>query len=133
MRVLQSGNFPPMHLDHFSSYRATDVTNVVGRAYNYREESMKPTTLLQVTLGLGALLGLTACTKPSEEPTVTTSNGSTSTAPSGAEARKANVALVRFLNATPASRDLYFGDSKPFASVRAQSISPYVELPSESH
>ena len=94
---------------------------------------MKTTTLLQITFGIGALLGLSACTKPSQEPTATTSGGSTSTAPSGAEAKKADVALVRFLNATPTSRDLYFGDLKLFPSVSAQSISPYVELPAERH
>src|SRR5882724_6462653 len=111
----------------------SDVTNILAERSNKWEERMKRTSLALIIFGTGALLSFPACTKPTQEPSVSSSGGAASTAPSGAEAKKVDVALVRFVNATPAPRDLYFGDSKPFVNVSSHSVSPYVQLPSERH
>jgi len=72
------------------------------------------------------------CTKKTEQATTTNADGSTSSAPSGQQAAKAKMALVRFVNALPGeSRDLYFGDLKTFPGVSFKSVTPYKQLPSE--
>jgi hypothetical protein len=67
--------------------------------------------------------------RPTKEASVTKTNGVTSTAPSGNEARQARQALIRFINATAGSKDLYFGDAKAFAQVKYKQATPYAELP----
>jgi len=88
-----------------------------------------------VTLWIGslAILGLAACTRTTTEQSKSTASGTTSTAPSGTDARSADKALVRFVNATPAAKDLYFGDVTAFSNVPARTATGYTEVPSERH
>jgi hypothetical protein len=90
----------------------------------------KVTTL---SIGIAAVLGLSACSKTTTEPSQTSSGGATSTAPSGTVAKIADKALVRFINATPSSKDLYFGEVNAFSNVASQAASSYMELPAERH
>jgi len=53
------------------------------------------------------------------------------TSPSGTEAKQADRALVRFVNAAPTSEDIYFGDIPAFTSVSFGTVTPYKELPAE--
>ena len=86
-----------------------------------------------LSMSAAAILGLAACNKTTTAPSQTTSGGSTSTAPSGAVAKADKRALVRFINATQTSKDLYFGDTVAFSNVAPETASAYVELPSERH
>jgi hypothetical protein len=52
-------------------------------------------------------LWIAACSK-SPQPAQTTVEGQTSTSPSAAQARKELNTLVRFINATQTSKDLYY-------------------------
>jgi uncharacterized protein (DUF2141 family) len=88
------------------------------------------------TCALGILLitgGCSSSSKIAEQSPVTTKGDGKGTAPSSAMARKADVALVRFVNATATTKDLGFGDAVPFTGVDADDITPYKELPAERH
>jgi hypothetical protein len=78
-----------------------------------------------------AILGLAACSRPTTQPSRTADGGAASTAPSGASAKREDKALVRFINATSSSKDLYFGNVMAFSSVAAKAASPYLELPAD--
>jgi hypothetical protein len=91
-------------------------------------------TLIQsrtLSVGIAVFLGLTACTKTTKEPSQSTTGGDTSTAPSGALSKVEDKALVRFVNATPLPKDLYFGDLSAFSNVAARAASPYIQLPAD--
>jgi len=75
---------------------------------------------------LGALLAA-ACSKPSL-PTETTVEGATSTAPSTAAAKQEHKTLLRFINATAGSKDLYFQDELAFRKVESAAVTPYLAL-----
>lgn len=89
---------------------------------------IKPFTF---SMSIAAIIGLSACNKTTTDPSQTTSGGSTSTAPSGAVAKIEDKALIRFINATPSTKDLYFGDVSAFSNVAAHSASSYMELPAD--
>lgn len=94
---------------------------------------MKYATTL-VTCGLGTLLLIgTGCSsdKTAERSPVASSGDGKGTAPAAEVAKKADNALVRFVNATPASKDLAFGDATPFANVGARDVTEYKLLPAE--
>lgn len=84
-------------------------------------------------VGAAAIMGLAGCSNPSPYQTQTSTGGATSTAPSGSAARSVDKALVRFINATPAPKDLMFGDAAAFSNVASQTASPYTELPADRH
>src|SRR5262245_7115954 len=84
-----------------------------------------------ITLGLMLIAALPACNTTTQEASRSKAGDATSTAPSGAEARRADQALVRFINATTGAKDFYFGDIRAVASLAPQAASPYVEVPSE--
>lgn len=75
---------------------------------------------------LAALLAA-ACSKPSL-PTETTVEGATSTAPSTATAKQEHKTLLRFINATGGSKDLYFQDEPAFRNVESAAVTPYLAL-----
>jgi hypothetical protein len=82
-------------------------------------------------ISVAAILGLAACSKATTEPSQTTSGGATSTAPSGVVAKAEDKALVRFINATPSPKDLYFGDVSAFSNLASLAASPYAEIPAD--
>ena len=81
------------------------------------------------------LLATFGCSnKKTDEPSTTTADGKTSTAPSGKEAARSKMALVRFVNAVPGQpMDLWFGDQNAFQNTAFKSVTPYRELPGERH
>ncbi len=84
--------------------------------------------------GLCGMLGFTiACSKTTEQPSTSKGAGQASSAPAGTEAQHVSKALVRFLNATAAPKDLKFGDLAAFDAVAARHVTPYKELPAERH
>ena len=93
---------------------------------------------LILVAGFGSLLMLTAaCSsnkdKVAEESSVSSKGDGKGTAPASAEAKQADKALVRFVNATTESKDLAFGDTVPFMKVGADDVTAYKELPAERH
>jgi hypothetical protein len=85
---------------------------------------------------LGSLLMLAvACSgnKTAETSPVASSGDGKGTAPAAEVAKKADNALVRFVNATPSAKDLAFGDTTPFSNVGARDITAYKSLPAERH
>jgi hypothetical protein len=87
-------------------------------------------------VGLGTLLLLSsACStnKTAETSSVESSGAGKGTAPAADVAKKAEVALVRFINATTADKDLVFGDAVAFSGISDRSVTPYKELPAERH
>lgn len=95
---------------------------------------------LHFRLGFGAataLLLLTAggCStnKTGEQSAVESKGDGSGTAPSAAAAKKAEVALVRFVNGTSETKSLAFGDAIPFTGVDGRDVSAYKELPAERH
>jgi FtsP/CotA-like multicopper oxidase with cupredoxin domain len=91
-------------------------------------------TRITLITGLSSLLILTAAcssNKVAEESSVTSKGDGKGTAPASAEMKKADKALVRFVNATTESKDLAFGDMTPFTNVGARDISAYKEVPAE--
>ncbi len=89
-----------------------------------------------VAAGLGALLVLaTACStnKTAENSPVASSGDGKGTAPAAAVAKKADEALVRFINGTTSSKDLAFGDATPFTGIDARDVTAYKALPAERH
>jgi len=86
--------------------------------------------------GLGTLLALTiGCSgsKTAEQSPVASGGDGKGTAPAAAVAKKADNAMVRFVNATPSSKDLMFGDTTPFSNVGARDVTEYKLLPAERH
>jgi len=83
--------------------------------------------------GLGTLLVIgAACSRETSEHAAVTSGGDgKGTAPASAEVKKDDQALVRFVNATPSSKDLAFGDTTPFANVKARDVTEYKALPAK--
>lgn len=79
----------------------------------------------------------TACSsnkdKVAENSEVSSKGDGKGTAPASAEAKQADKALVRFVNATTSSKDLAFGDTTPFTDIGARDITAYKELPAERH
>jgi hypothetical protein len=94
---------------------------------------MNPKMYIAAVISLGAVLTVAGCSNTTNEATRTTQGGSTTTAPSGEDAKRVDQALVRFINATNTGADLYFGDMPVFTNVGAQSASPYMQVPSERH
>lgn len=90
---------------------------------------MKFTNPTPLSISAIAILVLAACNKPTTRPSLTSSDGSSSTAPAGITAKAADKALVRFINATPAPKDLRFGELAAFSNVPPMNASPYRELP----
>jgi hypothetical protein len=89
-----------------------------------------------LTLGLGCLLVVgTACSgnKTAQQSPVASSGAGSGTAPAADAAKKADNALVRFVNATPSSKDLAFGETTPFSNVKADDATAYQSLPAERH
>ncbi len=84
-----------------------------------------------LTMSAAAILGLAACSSTTTQPSQSSSNGSTSTAPSGTAAKGQDKALVRFLNATPDPKDLSFGETPAFSNIAPLAASSYAELPAE--
>ena len=68
-----------------------------------------------------------SCSKPSL-PTETTVEGATSTAPSTTTAKQEHKTLLRFINATAGSKDLYFQDELAFRKVESGGVTPYLAL-----
>ena len=86
------------------------------------------------TIAACVALTIAGCSKKTDEPTTSTADGRTSTSPSGREAAKQKMALVRFVNATPGqAMDLWFGDTKAFSDTAYKTVTPYRELPGERH
>jgi len=78
------------------------------------------------------LLAAVGCNKKTDEPSTSTADGKTSTAPSGKEAARQKMALVRFVNAVPGQpMDLWFGDQNAFGNTAYKTVTPYRELPGE--
>lgn len=89
-----------------------------------------------VGLAAGLLLATAGCSsssKMAEQSSVSSKGDGSGTAPAAAAAKKADLAMVRFVNATGESKDLAFGDAMPFTGVDARDISAYKELPAERH
>ena len=76
-----------------------------------------------------AIFSITGCTKKTEQPTTSSADGRTSTAPSGREAANQKMALVRFVNATPGQKDLWFGNDQAFTNIAYKTVTSYRELP----
>lgn len=81
--------------------------------------------------GLGVLLVMAAaCSRETRETAAVTSSGDgKGTAPASAEVKKDDQALVRFVNATPSSKDLAFGETTPFSNVKSSDVTEYKTLP----
>jgi len=77
---------------------------------------------------LSSLLAV-ACSR-SSLPSETTVDGATSTAPSTTTAKQEHKTLLRFINATAGSKDLYFQDQVAFRNVESAAVTPYLALPS---
>ena len=75
-----------------------------------------------------AMLSLGACSR-STQPVETTVGNKTSTAPSAAAAKEEKETLVRFINATQGTKDVYYRDMAAFTKVPSQTVTPYVGLP----
>ena len=82
------------------------------------------------TVGLLLLTGACSSNKGEQSPVSSSGDGS-GTAPSSMAAKKADVAMVRFVNGTNKGKDLAFGDAMPFTGVGSHDITPYKELPTE--
>jgi hypothetical protein len=80
------------------------------------------------TLLITAMLLIGACSR-SPQPTETTVDNKTSTAPSAAAAKQEKETLVRFINATSSSKDVYYRDMAAFTKVPSQTVTPYIGLP----
>ncbi|HEX4165647.1 MAG TPA: DUF4397 domain-containing protein [Bryobacteraceae bacterium] len=96
---------------------------------------MKKTDLV-ITATLSVVLALgTACStnKTAETSEVKSEGAGKGTAPAADTAKKADQALVRFVNGTTASKDLAFGDATPFTGVGGQDVTAYQSLPAERH
>lgn len=79
------------------------------------------------------LAGCSSSSKVAEQSPVASKGDGSGTAPAAATAKKAEMALVRFVNATTETKGLAFGDTVPFPEVKARDISAYKEVPAERH
>ncbi len=89
-----------------------------------------------MTAGLGTMFLLTAAcssNKVAETSAVASGGDGKGTAPPATTAKKADKALVRFVNGTAGSTNLAFGDVTPFADVDSHDVTAYKELPAERH
>jgi hypothetical protein len=77
---------------------------------------------------LSALLAV-SCSR-SSFPSETTVEGATSTAVSPADAKQEHKTLLRFINATGGSKDLYFQGELAFHNVDSAAVTSYLALPS---
>lgn len=84
---------------------------------------------MSILLAAAGLL-IAACSKSTTQPTKTTVEGQTSTAPSVAAAKKEHQSLVRFINTTQSPKDLFYQDMAAFTNVPFEAVTPYTELPS---
>ncbi len=77
----------------------------------------------------------TACSsnKTAETSEVKSGGDGKGTAPAADVAKKADQAMVRFVNATTQSKDLGFGDATPFTDVGSDDVTAYQTLPAERH
>jgi len=74
------------------------------------------------------------CGSKTNQATTSTSEGKTSSAPSGQEAANAKVALVRFVDAIPEGHaSLTFGNTPMFSDIGYKTVTPYKEVPGERH
>ncbi len=89
-----------------------------------------------VWLGMAAAFILAGCSRPQQEPVqTTTSQGGTSTAPSGQSADNRGFALVRLINAVPnmSSADAFMDSTNVFSGVAFKTVTPYKEVPDGRH
>lgn len=89
---------------------------------------------LIITTALVTLFaGCNRTTERSSSTTTTTSEGGDSTAPAGKVAERHNMALVRFVHATPGAPpvDVWFGDTKVFPNVSYKTTTAYQTVPGE--
>lgn len=87
-------------------------------------------------IGLGAMIILASgCSsnKTAETSSVESSGAGKGTAPAADTAKKADMAMVRFINGTTTDKDLGFGDTVPFTGVGDKDVTAYKELPAERH
>ena len=90
--------------------------------------------VLTIVCNAGLLAATMACSKKTDEASVSTGGGTTASAPSGDQAARHKMALVRFVNASPGRNlDLWFGDSKVFSDVTYKAATAYREVPGERH
>lgn len=84
-----------------------------------------------------ALVALSiGCNRTTERSSTTaTSEGGASSAPAGKVAERHEMALVRFVHATPGTPavDVWFGDTKAFPNVSYKTVTAYQTLPGERH
>lgn len=92
-------------------------------------------TKLTFMMGLGMLVLFTACSsnKVAETSPVESGGAGKGTAPAAETAKKADQAMVRFVNGTADSKDLAFGDMTPFTGIDARDATAYTELPADRH
>src|SRR6476646_5830345 len=88
--------------------------------------------------GIGTLLVFSAAcssssNKVAERTPVKSGEDGKGTAPASAMAKRADKALVRFVNGTVDSKDLAFGETTPFTGIDAGDITQYKEIPAERH
>jgi hypothetical protein len=91
-----------------------------------------------LTAGVGALLVFSAAcssnsNKVAERTPVKSGEDGKGTAPASAMAKRADKALVRFVNGTVDSKDLAFGETTPFTGIDAGDITQYKEIPAERY
>lgn len=89
--------------------------------------------ILAAGLGTLLVLGVACSSKTAETSPVASSDAGKGTAPAADTAKKADNALVRFVNATPSSKDLAFGDNTPFSGVKSDDVTAYESVPAERH
>lgn len=88
---------------------------------------------LAAALATSVILTGACSSKTAEHSPVASSDAGKGTAPPAAEAKKSDDALVRFVNATPAKKDLAFGDTTPFTGVGTDDVTAYQSVPAERH
>ena len=89
-----------------------------------------------LTAAMGVLLVFSpGCSsdKTAERTPVKSGEDGKGTAPASTVAKRADNALVRFVNGTADSKDLAFGEMVPFAGIGAFDITQYKEIPAERH
>ncbi len=89
-----------------------------------------------VWLGMAASLMILGCQHPQQEPVQTSSSqGGTSTAPSGQSAENRGFALVRLINADPnmSSAETFMDSTSVFSGVSYKTVTPYKEVPDGRH
>lgn len=91
-------------------------------------------TIALTAVAASVALLTTGCSRKTAESTTSTAAGQSSTAPSGEQAAKAKVALVRFVNGVPGrAANLAFGDAQLFTDIAYDTVTPYKEVPGERH